>query len=69
MTRKEQLRIEARAYLEGARQHMRWARGASSPGSALNEIAWAREHLHEAAARFAEMKRIEDADERDDLPF
>lgn len=67
MNRKAQLLLEARAYLKGARQHVRWA-GGGSPGSALNEIAYARDYLHEAAARLAELKRIEDA-AGDDIPF
>lgn len=66
MERRGQLLIEAKAYLEGARQHVRWAGGASSAGSALNEIAYAREFLHEAAERLAELKKIEDSD---DVPF
>lgn len=67
MRRAEQLSVESRAYLEQARQHLRWAGGAGSPGTALNHVADARSALHEAALRIAELKRIEDAD--DGIPF
>lgn len=69
MERWQQLLLEARAYLKGARQHVRRAEGNGSPGQALEDIARARDYLHEAAARLAERKRLDDAQERDDIPF
>jgi hypothetical protein len=67
MTREQQLAIEGRAYLSQARDMCRNGLRSSVPNHALSDIADARAALHEAAMRFAELKRIEDA--RDDMPF
>jgi hypothetical protein len=66
--REQQLQIEGRAYLAQARDMCRNGVRANNPQHALEDIAAAREALHEAAMRFAEQKKLDDA-AYEDMPF
>lgn len=70
MTREEQLSLEAHAYVRRARGALRNAclvSGWRAGRAALADIAAARAALHEAALRFAELQKLEDA--ADEMPF